>query len=251
MKGKICYRGGFLKKRLAITVALAVMTLCFPVWIGGQQARAADINILPYYAAGNVGDYWTYSFISPQDTPGFTTHLTQVTLGLLSGKYRLGDYVDIVDPPYEQYFIFDLDAGGINVYETEMMGPLAEPVTMKAVQKLGEVVPSPFPGDTSSWYFQKIPSLTVLAGTFYDVLVHINLGSFGRTTANTAFGLDHLSLGVTHVEWLATGIGKIQDRDYDKYGNILFEYQLKATSVTKKSSNPAIRLLLLEGGYVQ
>ena len=82
--------------------------------------------------------------------------------------------------------------------------------------------------------------------------MHINLGPFGPTKANTAFGLDHLSQGVTHVEWLAAGIGKIQDRDYDENGNILFEYQLlKATSVTKKSFSPAILLLLLEGGYAQ
>ena len=122
------------------------------------------------------------------------------------------------------------------------------PVTFNAVQKLDAVVASPF--DPSPWYFQKIPSLTVLAGTFRDVLVHISLGTFGPTKANTTFGLDHLSLGVTHVEWLAAGIGKIQDRDYDQYGNMLFEYQLKATSVTKKSFTPGILLLLLDG-YVQ
>jgi hypothetical protein len=239
-----------MNKRLAIIVALAVMTLFFPVWIGGQQARAADINILPYYAAGNVGDYWTYSFLYLDGVPDFTVNFTQVTSGLLAGKYRLGNYIDIIDSPHEQYFIFDVDAGGINIYETEG-GPFPEPVTINAVQKLDEVVASPFPGDPSPWYFQKIPSLTVLAGIFHDVLVHINLGAFGPTTANTAFGLDHLSQGVTHVEWLAAGIGKIQDRDYDEDGNILFEYQLKATSVTKKPFNPAILLLLLEGGYVQ
>jgi hypothetical protein len=237
------------KKRLAIIITLAVMTLFFPVWIGGQQAQGADINILPYYAAGNVGDYWTYSFLYPDGVPDFTVNFTQVTSGLLAGKYRLGNYIDIIDSPHEQFFIFDVDAGGINIYATEE-GIFPEPFTFNAVQKLNEVVASPFPGD-SSWYFQKIPSLTVLAGTFRDVLVHITLGPFGPTKANAAFGLDHLSLGVTHVEWLAAGIGKIQDRDYDENGNILFEYQLKATSVTKKSFSPAILLLLLEGGYVQ
>jgi hypothetical protein len=237
-----------MKKRLAVIVALVAITLFFPVWEGGQQARAADINILPYYVAGNVGDYWTYSFISPSGIPDFTVNLSQVSSGQLTGKYRYGDYVDIIDS-HEQYFIFDSDAGGINIYATEE-GVLSEPVRINAVQKLDEVVASPFPGDASPWYFQKIPSLTVLAGTFHDVLVHINLGSFATTTANTTFGLDHLSQGVTHVQWLAAGIGTIQDRDYDQYGNILFEYQLKATSVTKKSFNPAILLLLLEG-YVQ
>ena len=227
---------------------LVAITLFFPVWIGGQQARATDINILPYFAAGNVGDFWTYTFISPQGTPDFTTHLTRVTSGPLSGKYRLGDYVDIIDLPHLQFFIFDLDTGGIIIYETEG-GVLPEPVTINAVQRLDEVVPSPFPGDTSPWYFQRVPSLTVLAGTFHDVLVHISLGSFGPTKANTTFGLDHLSQGVTHVEWMAAGKGKIQDRDYNDQGDILFEYQLKATSVS--SFNPAILLLLLDGSGQQ
>jgi hypothetical protein len=222
---------------------LVAITLFFPVWIGGQQARATDINILPYYAAGHVGDFWTYAFISPQGQDDFTAYLTQVTSGPLLGKYRLGDYVDIIDLPRLQFFIFDLDAGGITVYATEL-GDLPQPVTMNAVQKLDEVVPSPFEGYTSPWYFQRIPSLTVLAGTFHDVLVHISLGSFGPTKANTAFGLDHLDRGVTHVEWLAAGRGKIQDRDYNDQGDILFEYQLKATSVN--SFNPAIPLLLLD-----
>lgn len=236
-----------MKNKLAVIVALVAITLFFPVWLCGQQARAADINILPYYVAGKVGDYWTYSFMSPSGIDDFTVHLTQVTSGLLAGKYRYGDYIDIIDSPHEQYYIFDFDAGGINIYATEG-GVLPEPVTFNAVQKLDEVVASPF--DRSPWYFQKIPSLTVLAGTFHDVLVHISLGTFGPTKANTTFGLDHLSQGVTHVEWLAARIGKIQDRDYDQYGNILFEYQLKATSVTKKSVTPGILLLLLDG-YVQ
>jgi hypothetical protein len=231
-----------LKKKLAVIAMLVAITLFFPVWIGGQQARATDINILPYYAAGHVGDFWTYAFISPQVQDDFTAYLTQVTIEPFLGKYRLGDYVDIIDLPHLQFFIFDLDAGGINVYATELR-IFPQPVTMNAVQKLDEVVPSPFPGD-SFWYFQRIPSLTVLAGTFHDVLVHITLGSFGPTKANTTFGLDHLDQGVTHVEWLAAGRGKIQDRDYNDQGDILFEYQLKATSVN--SFNPAIPLLLLD-----
>jgi hypothetical protein len=242
VKGKTTATGDkLLKKKLAVIAMLVAITLFFPVWIGGQQARATDINILPYYAAGHVGDFWTYAFISPQGQDDFTAYLTQVTSGL--GKYRLGNYIDIIDLPREQFFIFDLTAGGIIVYATEL-GPLPQPVTMNAVQKLDEVVSSPFPGDTSPWYFQRIPSLTVLAGTFHDVLVHITLGDFPPTKANDDFGLQKLSQGVTHVEWLAAGKGKIQDRDYNDQGDILFEYQLKATSVS--SFNPAILLLLLD-----
>ena len=86
-----------MKKRLAVIITLAAITLFFPVWIGGQQARAADINILPYYVAGNVGDFWTYSFISPQEhirlhgelnSGDFRTLGRQISLGKLYRYYR-------------------------------------------------------------------------------------------------------------------------------------------------------------------
>lgn len=241
-----------MKKKLAVIVALVAITLFFPVWIGGQQAQAADINILPYYVAGNVGDYWTYSFISPTGIPDFTPTLTKVTSGQFTGKYLSGDWVDIIDSPHIRWNIIDWDAGGINLYATEST-VFSPPVTIGAVQTLDKVVANAIPFDvTSLWYWQKLSSLTVLAGTFDDVLVHIDLAKgFGPTIANTEFGLDPaIPYGVTHVTWMAAGIGEIQNRDYDQYGNILFEYQLKATSVTKHSFNPAIPLLLLDG-YVQ
>lgn len=115
------------------------ITLFFPVWLGGQQARAADINILPYYITGNVGDYWTYAFIFPDQISDFTVNLTQVPDGPLAGKYRYGDFVDITDFPYLSWRIVDWDAGGFNIYATEG-GVFTPPVRIDAVQQLNTMV---------------------------------------------------------------------------------------------------------------
>jgi hypothetical protein len=239
------------KKRLAAILALVTITLFFPVWLCGQQARAADINILPYYVVGNVGDYWTYSFISPSGISDFTVNLTKVTSGSLAGKYRYGDFVDIIESPYLNWRIADWDAGGINIYE--LSGKVfSPPFRIDAVQPLDALV-YPFPDSAEHVHvFQKLASLTVIGGTFDDILVHITLDKhFGPSSANAEFGLDPVAFPyqVTHVEWLAARIGEIQNRDYEhaEGGKMLFEYQLKATSVTKHSFNPAIPMLLLDG----
>jgi hypothetical protein len=215
-----------IKKKIAVILAVVAITL--PVWPSGQQAVAAEINILPYYVAGNVGDYWTYAYVTPPGTPDFTVTLTQVTSGPFTGKYRFGDGTD--------YRIYDWDASGITVYENEG-NVYSPPVKINALQPLDEVLDSPFTEDACCpWYFQKLgSSLTVLAGTFDDVLVQFALDKNfgGPTKANDEFGLDHTAVpyGVTHVSWMAAGIGEIQNRDYDEFGTMLFEYQLKATSV--------------------
>ena len=226
-----------MKRGLAIMVALVAFMLLLQGGLAGQKAVAAEINILPYWVAGNDGDYWEYSFISPVGTPDFTVKLAKVTSGDFAGKYRSGDWVDIIDAPHIRWSIVDWDAGGLNIYETQS-GILIPKVTIGAVQKLDEVVANPVPGDTALWYFQKLgSSLPVFAGTFDDVLVFINLATwFGPTSANADFGLEAIPYGVTHVTWMAAGIGEIQNRDYDQYGNVLFEYQLKVSSVPLPTS---------------
>ena len=217
-----------MKKRSAVIVVLVALTLCLPFWPGGDQAAAAEINILPYYVTGNVGDYWTYAYVTPTGVPDFTFTLTQITSGPYTGKYRLGDGTDNQ--------IFDSDASGITVYE--IGGTVySPPFKINALQPLEVVFDSPNPDDACCpWYLQKLgSSLTVLAGTFNDVLIQFALDKTfgGPTKANDEFGLDHNAVpyGVTHVSWMAAGIGEIQNRDYDEVGNELYEYQLKASSV--------------------
>jgi hypothetical protein len=229
-----------MQKRLAVIVAV-VAIMCLTGWVGGQkEAAAAEINILPYYVAGSVGDSWTYSFIfidpAYPSTPDFTVNLTQVTSGDLAGKYRIGDFLDIIDAPHIRWSFVDWDASGINIYATESTA-FSPPVKIAAMQPL-DVMVNPVPdGDEHVHVFQKLASsLTVLAGTFEDVLVDITLTKlFGPSSANDEFDLDHAAVPyqVTHVVWYAAGIGEIQNRDYEpsEEGPMLFEYQLQATSV--------------------
>lgn len=224
-----------MRARSAVIVAAVILGLFLAIWPAGQRAAAAEINILPYYVPGSVGDYWTYAFIFPSGTPDFTVNLTQVTSGPLTGKYRYGDFVDIIDTPHLQYRIGDWDSSGINIYELNGVG-FSPPVKIDALQQL-EAIITTFPDDPSHvHYFQQLSSLTVLAGTFADILVDITLTKdFGPNDANTEFGLDpSITYGVTHVVWMVAGIGEIQNRDYEysDEGKMLFEYQLKDTSVT-------------------
>jgi hypothetical protein len=231
-----------MRNRLAVIVALVAFTLCLPFWQGGAKAEAAEINILPYYypfSGANVGDYWTYAYVTPSGTPDFTVTLTQVTSGPFAGKYQIGDGTE---------YIFDRDASGIIVYQrgSTIYSP---PIKLNALQPLNEVADNPFPEEACCpAYYQKLgSSLTVLAGTFDDVLIDFALDKNfgGPTKANDEFGLDHTAVpfGVTHVSWMAAGIGEIQNRDYDEFGNELYEYQLRATSVPL----PAPLLLLGSG----
>lgn len=239
-----------MQKRLAVIVAVVAIT-CLTGWVGAQkEAAAAEINILPYYVAGNVGDSWTYAFIYPSGTPDFTVNLTQVTSGDLAGKYRSGDWVDIIDSPHIRWNFVDWDASGVNIYATEST-VYSTPVRIDAVQPL-DVLVNPFPDlDEHVHLIQKLASsLTVLAGTFDDVLVDITLTKrFGPTSAHDEFGLDPVAIPyeVTHVAWYAAGIGEIQNRDYEpsEEGPMLFEYQLKATSAPLPPS-----LVLLGSGLL-
>jgi len=59
--------------------------------------------------------------------------------------------------------------------------------------------------------------LTVPAGTYYDVLLKIDLDkSFGRNNANDFFGLPgSITYGVTNADWSARHVGTLQDMDFD------------------------------------
>jgi hypothetical protein len=221
------------KKKIAVILALAALTLFLPVWGGGGKAAAENINILPYYAAGNVGDSWIYTYITPPGTPDFTVTLTQETSGPFVGKYRLGDYV--LPGGSTEWQIFDLDASGINVYETASTGVFTPPGKIPAVLPLNEMFVNPLPIENNYWYLMKVSSLTVPAGTFNDVLLQIALDDrYDPNGANSFFGLDTNTVphAVTHVEWMAAGFGVIQNVDIDaESGNLVYEYQLKATSV--------------------
>ncbi len=237
-----------MKKKLNIIVALVALLLVMPLWTGAEKAEAAEINILPYFIAGNVGDFWTYAYVTPPGTPDFTVTLTQVTSGPFAGKYRWGDWVR--PDSSTEYHIGDWDSSGINVYENNGV-IYSPPEKIPSVLPLNETFINPIP-DVDYWYFIKIPSLTVTAGVFDDILLQINFDSrYEPNDANNFFGFDdpvEFPYGVTHASWMAAGIGEIQNVDIDaETGNLVYEYQLKATSVVIPSVVPLPPSLVLLG----
>jgi len=92
--------------------------------------------------------------------------------------------------------------------------------------------------------------LTVPAGTYYDVLLKIDLDkSFGRNNANDFFGLPgSITYGVTHADWSARHVGTLQDMEFDANtgapGNT---YVLKSTNAKPWGVIiPAVNLLLAD-----
>jgi hypothetical protein len=229
-----------MSKKLLVIVALVAVILCLPIWQGADRAVAAEINILPYYIGNsNVGDYWNYDYVLPIGLPGFTNTLTQES----SGLYRLGSSASPLIFPQA---IFDYDSSGIYIYE-EGSTVYSPPVKLDALQPLNDA--------SSVEYFQKLgSSLTVLAGTFDDVLLSISLDKdYAPNISNDIFGLDRATIpyAVTHVRWRAAGIGEIQELDIDSATGIpVYEFQLKATSVNDSTVPLPPSLVLLGSGLL-
>lgn len=230
-----------MRKRLVVIVNLVAMALCLALWQGGEKAWAAEINVLPYYAANNVkvGDYWTYTYDTPIGVPDFTVNVTMVTSGPFTGDYRLGDY-EIIGRGTD-WRILNWDATGITIYETALEGVLSPPLKINAMQPLDELVNVPVYGSlvydpVNYWYYEKLSSsLTVPAGTFNDLLLNFVFDEhYGPNSANAYFGLDPVAVpyAVTEANWIAAGVGEIQTAEIDaETGDLVSLYQLKATNV--------------------
>ena len=124
------------------------------------------------------------------------------------------------------------------------------PAQIPITQELETMVPNPANPQTGFWYFKRLAKFTVPAGTYYDVLLKIDLDtSFGRNNANDFFGLpSNITYGVTHADWSARHVGILQDMDFDAntgaQGNT---YVLKSTNAKPWGVTiQALNLLLLD-----
>jgi hypothetical protein len=92
--------------------------------------------------------------------------------------------------------------------------------------------------------------LTVPAGTFYNVVLKLDLNkNFGPNNGNILFGLPpSIPYGVTHAEWFALHVGELQDMDFDAATGAPGDtYQLKSTNARPGGRVvPAIMPLLNE-----
>jgi len=88
--------------------------------------------------------------------------------------------------------------------------------------ELGQVVTlNDDPINPSMYLLWDIPSITVQAGTFNDVLALVWLdANFSANTANALLGLDPLlTAGVTEIDYFVQGIGQVRFQGIDGSGN--------------------------------
>ena len=199
---------------------------------------AADINLVPYYATGGDGDWWTYRFVQVPasiSNPAFTLEVTMVQTLLPGNYYKIGP--DPQDWPNATTYRYG-NADATHIYLYDASGTLQD--TIYGIVPLDTLIDSPFPNNVGSKaYFTLLPSFTVIAGTYTDILLYITLDTdfLYRTAANeylyNLVGLpENIDIAVTHISGTVCNLGEIINVDIDAAtGNLLYEYQLVATSV--------------------
>ena len=188
-------------RMVSTLVTLALVLMALPA----ADAGAATIKLSDYWVSKGLGDSWTYGYTQPTGLPDFTVAITLITGNDYNGKYRIGDYLDDdgITTRYQivsydnTYYYLHYDSKGDMSYDPAAQIPI--------IQELETVVPHPLKPTTDAWYFKRLASLTVPAGTYYDILLKIDLDlSFGPNAANTYFQLpDTVTYGVTDATWYA------------------------------------------------
>lgn len=209
-----------------------------------SRTIAAEISIADYTLL-KVGSWSQFTYLSPV-FPDFTIKAVTLSTGPFAGKYRVGDYQY---PTFSSsgpttWFIMDSNDTTIFVYATSE-GVFNPPIQMPIKYLTDTLIPNPF-ANGYYWYFKLIPSLTVKAGTFNDVLMWFVLDSTSPPNdINSQFGLT-VPYGVTEVQWHAKSVG------YLKYMNVLassgsirFDLELQRTGRIDGSVPSIAGMLLL------
>jgi hypothetical protein len=165
--------------------------------------------------------------------------------GPYAGRYRIGDY-HTPDPSVATWRIldWDVDRSLINIY-ADSLKSYTPPSTIPAVNNIELLIPSPFENNIY-WYFKKVPSYHVRAGTFTNGLAWIVFDdNFGPNSVNTDLGLGWVPFGVTGVTWYAPGVGEIAEKNVDAgSGATSFSYELSAYGLGRGPEAGAMLLLL-------
>jgi hypothetical protein len=233
------------EKILSPLVMLVLILIALPA----ADAGTGTIKLSDYWFSRGLGDSWTYEYTQPSGVADFTVAITLETKGDYEGKYRMGDYRDPYGTPYFQIVYFDNDFLYL-YYDSKHNTTLDPPARIPITQELETMVPNPVGPDNDIWYFKKLSQLTVPAGTYYDVLLKIDLDTNYRpNSANTYFGLpETIPYGVTHAEWSARHVGTLQDMDFDAQSGVQWDtYALKSTNAKPwGETNGALMLLLMQ-----
>lgn len=227
-------------KRTAITnVGLG---LFFLLLLLASPTNAAQISLADY-ALLKPGSWSRFTYLAPV-FPDFTIQAVTLTSGPFAGKYRVGDY-RFPGSDRMAWRIMDWDNTTAFIYATDE-GVFDPPIPMPLNYQTDTLIPHPFESGIY-WYFQLIPSLTVTAGTFNDVLQWFVLDSqYPPNTINTQFGLS-VPYAVTVVDWYGRDVADLRDLDVDAAsGNINYTYDLLRTGRISANAASLPLLLLLD-----
>ena len=165
------------------------------------NTNAATVIPSDYMVGGNVGDTWTYENL---DTSQFTLTLSEITSGPYSGYFELGNNVSST--------VYDVTNDVLTIHEIDNT-PVDPAVGLVFSEiELGQIVTlNDDPVNPSMYLFWDIPSITVQAGTYTDVIALVWLDdNFSSNAANTFLELDSsVTAGVTDINYYAQGIGEV------------------------------------------
>lgn len=164
-------------------------------------SNAASVIPSDYMVAGNVGDTWTYENL---DTSQFTWTLSEITSGTYSGYFELGNA--------DSGMVYDVTADVLTIHELNKTPVDPSWGLVFSEIELGQIVTlNDDPVNPSMYLFWDIPSVTVQAGTYTDVVALVWLDdNFSANAANTFLGLDSsVTAGVTDIDYFAQGVGQV------------------------------------------
>lgn len=219
-------------QRSLVFISASIFTLLFTA-----NTNAATVIPSNYMVAGDIGDTWTYSTI---DGTQLTWTLSEITSGTNAGRRQIGDDVSSM--------IYDLTGNVLSIYQVYGIPPFDAPIVYSETE-LGQVVTlNDDPINPSMYLFLDMPSITVQAGTFNDVLAVVWFdGNYSANVANNQLGLDpQITAGVTDIDYYARGIGMVKYTDIDAGTGLIGNeyYELASTTVVPI---PAALPLFLSG----
>ena len=183
-----------LKSRLLCAV-------CACITFTPLSANAVTVIPSDYMIAGGIGDTWTYENL---DSSQFTWTLSEVTSGPNTGFFERGDSTSGM--------VYDLTNNVLTIHELNKTTVDPSWGLVFSETELGQIVTlNDDPTNPSMYLLWDIPSITVQAGTFTDVLALVWLDeNFSANAANTALGLNPLvTAGVTDIDFFARGVGQV------------------------------------------
>ena len=175
--------------------------ICASVAFISLPANAAPVIPSDYMIAGNVGDTWTYENL---DSSQFTWTLSEVTSGPYTGYMERGNN--------DSGMVYELVNNVLTIHEWNKMPADTWGFVLSEIE-LGQVVTlTDDPINPSMYLHWDIPSITVQAGTYNDVIANVWLDdNFSENAANTFLGLDSsiTTAAVTDISYYARGIGLV------------------------------------------